>query len=92
MQRDSPESDFEDRRWHWFAHVNWNWCMKVMPSKCCNLKLNYDAFMFKYVLTIKLIQNFQVNIVPIGRLGKEGYSTKGESTRWIKVPFLQDLS
>lgn len=48
--------------------------------------------MCKYVLTIKLMQNFQVNIVPIGRLGKEGYSTKGESTRWIKVPFFQNLS
>lgn len=66
--------------------------MKVMPSKCCNLKLNYDAFMCKYVLSIKLIQNFQVNIVPIGRLGREGCPTKGKSARWIKVPFLQNLS
>lgn len=66
--------------------------MKGMPSKCCNLKLNYDAFMCKYVLNIKLIPNFQVNIVPLGRLGEEGYSTKGKSARWIKVPCLQDLS
>lgn len=64
--------------------------MKVMPSKCCNLKLNYDAFMCKYVLNILLIQNFQVNTVLIGRLGEEGYSTKGKSARQIEVPFLQD--